>query len=234
MAMQHRRKGTPCGVRARVLPLITSAALLWQGATLAEESASQARDEEPAAVAAVWRAQEISFYFQSFNTLYPCSSLTDKVRRLLLQLGADRNIWVRSTGCDIGMAMTRTVRIRLVAPAEATPELLAELEKSRTTRELVARVRGERPEAVDVAAQFPARWRKVSLSRTATNLDSGDCELIDEIKRQVLPKLAVRVVRDDLRCSPYQYSGGPVRLELEALMVMPLGLPTVSSLQEGA
>ena len=222
MVRQHRRKGTLSGVLARILPVVFSlAAMMSHGVSVAQEAAEPAQVVATTVVAAVWKPQEISFYFHSFNTFYPCPSLNDKVRRLLLQLGADRGIRVRSTGCNIGYAMARSplVKIRLSVPAEATPEVLAELEKTRTTRELIARVRGG--EAMGLASQFPAYWRRVALDRGVRNLDSGDCELIDAIKRQVLPQLAVRIVRDNMRCGPYQYSSRPVPLEVEALVAMP-------------
>jgi hypothetical protein len=218
MARQRRRKGTLSGVLAFML-----ASMAWQGVATAQDGAAPAQPDAPRIVAAVWKSQEFSFYFHSFSTFYPCPSLNDKVRRLLVQLGADRSIRVRSSGCDMGYTVARspTVRIRLWAPAEATPEVLAEIEKTRTTQELIARVRGANAQAMDVAAQFPAYWQKISLARTARNLDSGDCELIDAIKRQVLPRLSVRIVRDGVRCGPYQYSSGPVPLEVEALIAMP-------------
>lgn len=202
-------------------PVIGLAAMMSHGVAAAQQGGEPAQVVATTVVAAVWKPQEISFYFHSFNTFYPCPSLNDKVRRLLLQLGADSSIRVRSTGCDMGYSMARSpmVKIRLSAPAEATPETLAELEKTRSTRELVARVRGG--ETMDVTAQFPAYWRRVALDRGARTLDSGDCELIDAIKRQVLPQLAVRIVRDNMRCGPYQYSSGPVPLEVEALVAMP-------------
>ena len=221
MVRQHRREGMLSGVVAGILSLVMFLlAMMSHGVSEAQEAGEPAQAVAATVVAAVWKPQEISFYFHSFNTFYPCPSLNDKVRRLLLQLGADRDIRVRSTGCDIGYSVARSpmVRIRLSAPAEATPAVLTELEKTRTSRELVARVRGE---TIDVAAQFPAYWRRVALDRGVRNLDSGDCELIDAIKRQVLPQLAVRIVRDNMRCGPYQYSSGPVPLEVEALVAMP-------------
>lgn len=222
MARQHCRKGTFGGAVARILLPVFLALTMPQGIAVAQEAAPPAQVNAVVMVAAVWKPREISFYFHSFNTFYPCPSLNDKVRRLLLQLGADRDIRVRSSGCEMGYALARSpmVRIRLSAPVEATPEALAELQKTRATRELVARVRGESAQ-VDVTAQFPAYWRRVSLDRGVRNLDSGDCELIDAIKRQVLPQLAVRVVRDDMRCGPYRYSSAPVPLEVEALVAVP-------------
>ena len=86
----------------------------------------------------------------------------------------------------------------VISPVEATPEAIAERDKNKSTRELTARVQGKSEDAAALADQFPAHWKRVSLSRGALNLEPGDCELIDELRRKVLPKLAVRIVKDSM------------------------------------
>ena len=53
------------------------------------------------------------------------------------------------------------------------------------------------------------------------NLEPGDCELIDEVRRKVLPKLAVRLVEDGMQCTPGQVSMSQPQLEVEALVALP-------------
>ncbi len=74
---------------------------------------------------------------------------------------------------------------------------------------------------LDSLEQFPAQWRRVSLTRGRLNLEPGDCELIEEIQKKVLPKLAVRIVNDDVQCTPNQLTLGQPRLEVEALVELP-------------
>ena len=190
--------------------------------------AAGAAEEQPdpgaaATVQALWKEQEINFYYQSFTTFYSCDSLADRVKRLLIELGADPKLKVRSGGCEGGNTIARlpTVRIKLSSPVEVTSEVLADLERNRSKRELTARVRGERPSGTEAADQYPAYWKKVSLSRGNFDLQPGDCDLVDQLKRKVLPKLAVRVVKDDIHCSPNQLSLGQPRLEVEALTKVP-------------
>ena len=76
----------------------------------------------------------------------------------------------------------------------------------------------EDPEAL---APFPAHWKRVSLSRGAVGLEPGDCELIDELRRKVLPKLAVRIVEDGTHCTPHQLTLGQPQLQVDALMALP-------------
>lgn len=210
---------TPSGNPGLIPHLCALALLASSFDTFAAESPADA----PASaeqVQAIWKAQEISFYFQSFTTFYACRSLEDRVRMLLTELGADKGVKVRVTSC-FGNEIARLphVRINVTAPVEATPEALAELEKTRSTRELTARVRGER--MTEGTEQFPAYWKPVSLSRGSLRLEPGDCELIDQLKRQVLPKLSIRIVRDQLACTPHQHSMGQPRLEVEALTAVP-------------
>jgi len=173
------------------------------------------------AVQALWKEQEISFHFQSFTTFYSCNSLEDKIERILHALGARATVRVRDVACPFSVARMPRVLIQLRSPVEATPDALAEYEKGRTRRELVARVRGERAEESADMAQFPATWKSVTLSRGPLDLDSGDCELVRELRRKVFPKLAVRITKDDMRCSPGQPVLKGLRLQMEALVELP-------------
>ena len=112
------------------------------------------------------------------------------------------------------------VTVSVSAPVEATPQAIAERDKGKSKRELAARVRGEIEDPAALAP-FPAQWKRVSLSRGAVNLEPGDCELIDEVRRKVLPKLAVRLVKDGTQCTPHQVSMSQPQLEVEALVALP-------------
>jgi hypothetical protein len=174
-------------------------------------------------VQAVWKPQEFDFHYHSFTTFYSCTSLSEKVRTILLAMGAAPQTRVRVSGCEFGAGIARTpfVRITMTAPVEATPQALAELEKTRPQRELAARVRNDRAKGIEPAGQFPAYWKRVSVSRGSLDLAPGDCELVEQIKREVLPRLAVRVLDSDVRCMPNQLSLRQPKLEVEALAELP-------------
>jgi hypothetical protein len=181
-----------------------------------------AQQEAAAPVQAIWKQQEIGFYFQSFTTFYSCSGLESKLGRILKALGGrDVNVRVRAVECPSSVARMPRVQIEVTSPVEATPEAIAERDKTKSTRELAARVQGKRAEAVEGADQFAANWKRVSLSRGSLNLEPGDCELIDELRRKVLPKLAVRIVSDNVSCSPNQLTLGQPQLEIDALVEAP-------------
>ena len=213
---------------------VTSAPVLWltllfslPGAGVAEDQAAAAAEPEAQAAAAdpvqaIWKHQEIGFYFQSFTTFYSCTSLEGKLERILRELGVHARVKVRSADCPYSVARMPRVVMQVISPVEATPEALAERDKNKSVRELAQRVRGKKSEhPLDSLEEFPAQWRRVSLSRGRLNLEPGDCELIDELKKKVLPKLAVRTVRDDVQCSPNQLTLGQPRLEVDALVEIP-------------
>lgn len=185
-------------------------------------TARAAEQPPPEPVQAIWKDQEIAFFFQSQTTFYSCGSLEAKLERILNILGATAKVKVRSVDCQSPGRIVRMPRVIVTvrAPVEATPQALAERDKDKSKRELVERVRGEKedPEAL---APFPAQWKRVSLSRGKAHLEPGDCELIDELRRKVLPKLSVRLVKDNTHCTPHQVTLGQPQLEIEALVALP-------------
>ena len=204
------------------IPLIflaLSVALSVQRAAAADASAPST-DVQP--VEAIWKQQEFSVHFQSFTTFYSCTGLESKLERLLKALGAqDAKVRVRSPECPTTVARMPRVMVQARSPVEATPEAIAERDKNKSTRELAARVQGKSGEASEITEQFPATWKRVSLSRGSLGLEPGDCELIDELRRKVLPRLQVRVINDKVSCSPNSIQLGQPQLEVEALVAQP-------------
>lgn len=205
----------------------TSAPLLWLALmfslpALGAEEATEGALPSADPVQAIWKHQEISFYFQSFTTFYSCTGLEGKLERIMRALGVHAKVRVRSVDCPASVARMPRVVMRVVGPVEATPEALAERDKNKSVRELVERIRGKSDHPLDSLDEFPAQWRRVSLSRgRQLDLQPGDCELIDEVKKKVLPKLAVRIVNDDVQCMPNQLTLGQPRLEVESLVELP-------------
>jgi len=210
---------------------VTSASLLWLTLlfSLPAVAAADGAPAEPEAqataadpVQAIWKHQEIAFYFQSFTTFYSCTGLEGKLERIMRELGVHARVKVRSADCPYSVARMPRVVMQVISPVEATPEALADRDKNKSVRELAQRVRGKKSEhPLDSLEEFPAQWRRVSLSRGRLDLQPGDCELIDELQKKVLPKLAVRTVRDDVQCSPNQLTMGQPRLEVDALVEIP-------------
>jgi len=198
---------------------------MFAAALLAHASGVQAQ-EAPAAgaatVNALWVEREVRFTFMGVTSFYSCDGLRDQVRHVLQDLGARPGFKVTSRGCInlTGPDRMPGVLIAAALPAEATPEVLAQLASDSSRTELAARVTGG--SVTEATAQFPARTRRVEFrSGRAGYLRDGDCELMEQLRDQVFPKLGVRVVEHDIRCVPHQINPGAVRMTVEVLEPVP-------------
>ena len=174
-------------------------------------------------VEAIWKPQEFTFDYQSFNSFYSCESLESKLEQILAQVGAEAKVRVRSPDCGRGPVRLPRATIQLISPVPATPDAIADLKKNQSERELVARVTGKSAELKEMEKPFPAEWKRVTIGkgRRAPNIERGDCELVDQIRRRILPKLAVRVVEENTPCAPNSPSMMRPTLVVEALTAMP-------------
>ena len=198
----------------------TSLVLAWGAHAQEQVTAADA----PPAVNAVWLERDLMFTYMGFTSYYTCDGLRDKVRTVLERLGARPGFKVTPRSC---MNMPRpewspAVRIVAAFPAEATPELLAELAAGASKRELAARA-GGRP-VDEPTAQFPARWKRVEFQSRPQghgDIDDGDCELMEQLQRSVFDQIGVRAVESSLSCVPRQRTLGAVRMTVEVLEPVP-------------
>lgn len=174
-------------------------------------------------VQAVWKPQELTFQFQSFTVFYSCESLEAKLEQILKQVGAQAVVRVRSPDCGHGPARMPRADIQLLSPVEATPEALAELKQGETKRELAARVAGNSAQAQELEKPFAAQWQRVNIGkgRAMPSLESGDCELVDQVRRKVFPKMAVKVVESTSPCPTNSPSLTRPTLVVDALIRVP-------------
>ena len=136
------------------------------------------------------------------------------MRHLNLQ-GARRDMKLFSYGCEIG-------RIRLQG---MNPGLSIEFWAPVPAAEKAPAAAGARPGDTKPADPkspdgrvVDARYEPFGFRQDAfRNLDVGDCELVEEFVRQVLPKFATRGVKQDIACVPYQVRPGSYRVSGEVL-----------------
>ena len=172
-------------------------------------------------VEAVWKVQSLSFAYSGYATVYSCDALLAKVRHILEGLGARDTLRIRSWGC-IDMTSHGRMDITLESPVEATPDNIRELTTYDSTRQLVARVRNERLDRAEEVERFPATWKTVSMSRDRTlHLAPSDCELVKQLRRDVFPRMSIRVESDRLRCSVAFGNLGQPQLRVAALVAVP-------------
>jgi hypothetical protein len=153
-----------------------------------------AAGEEPGnPVPAVWREQRLDFSYMGRTARYSCEGLRDKMRSLLLDLGARRDLKVALLACNESAPLRRGYlgpRLNIVFSSPALPDAAA-----------------QPLHAGDLSA-VEARYESFTLTSDAfRNYGVGDCELVEEFARQILPKFATKDVKQDITCVPFQASG---------------------------
>lgn len=110
------------------------------------------------------------------------------------------------------------IRARLMTPVELTPEVLAEIDKDKSRRELVSRVTGNPAASMNDPIVFEAKRQPVTLSRSSLKLEPEDCQLLEQMTRSVFRELDVRVVRRNVTCDSRQESRIAPQMTVEALL----------------
>lgn len=190
-------------------------------ASIALLSISTATPAAPDYIPAVWRQQSLEFAYQGTATAYSCNTLQRRLEAILRSVGARDGVSIVMQRCtDQADAY---MQITLESPVEATEANIAAVTQHTSTDELVAKVRNEALATPENIARFPAKWQTVSMSRhKALKLDSGDCELVKQLRRDVFPRMSIRIVHDNLRCSVAFGSLGQPQLSVAALVPAPL------------
>lgn len=187
-------------------------------AAYAAAPAAPAPVAEGTKASAVWVDADRSLTYMGFTTHYSCDGLEDKVRDILREIGARPGFKVTTSGCVNlnGPEVMPRVRIRAALPQEATPEVLAAVAKAASA----AKPQGKKPQAAaDTAQPFPATWRTVQFRATALgDVQDGDCELMDQMIKEVLVPMGVREVPgSSVNCVPHQLTLGAVTVQLRVL-----------------
>jgi hypothetical protein len=161
-----------------------------------------------ASIDAVWKPQRATFSFVSSTTFYTCDELEHRLKRVLIVLGAHEEMYVDRRECSSNGDMR--LHITFMSPIEATSENVRALTTFATEEHLVARLKGIELPAAEDLRRFPAEWQAISLSNDRRlRLRATDCELMEQIRRQLLSHLAIRDVSRRLVCSPGNFSRPP-------------------------
>ncbi|MFO0334205.1 MAG: hypothetical protein ACK53C_04070 [Pseudomonadota bacterium] len=175
-------------------------------------------------VEGVWERHEMVFRYVGLTSFYACDVLAAKVGRLLEYVGARPGAEARVAGCDGGFdRISRFPSVRLVfhtlVPAADVPP------PQPPKPEAPARRLGrDVPPLKPATAPEPGvgAWRTVEFAaRSPRWIEAGDCELLEQFARDVLPKFRTRGLDDRVRCAPGQVSGADVRLRVEVLGALP-------------
>jgi hypothetical protein len=156
---------------------------------------------------AVWKEQRLEFSYAGRTSRYSCDGLLEKVRAMLLDLGARRDVNITPLRCadtDPTHAEGGGSRIKIVFSSPARPEA------------------GDKPLHPGDLAATDARFEQFTITSDAfRNMGVGDCELVQEFTRQILPRLMVRAVRQDISCVPYKPSASRFFVRGEVFKSLP-------------
>jgi len=149
--------------------------------------------------AAVWTPKELRFVYRGFSSRYSCDGLRDDVRSVLLKLGARSDVEVHAICAEASGVPTTlpgiTVRMNVLEPASASDANASE------SRQVI-----------------PAHWKTVELPDPAHLGAGADCELIEQIKQDILPLFATRNVEFRANCIPHEPNPAGVRLRADVLV----------------
>lgn len=168
-------------------------------------------------VQARWQPKELEATFSGLHTAYNCDAVEHRIKRLLIELGAHRKTNVIVSGC--GMDKIASTFFIHIATATSVP--LAKAGASDAKEELLRRLGSQNAYG---AAEFPAVWKTVDLTRIKSlHFEPGDCELLQVVQDQILPKLGAEVPANRLHCVP----GSPLTKlpPLNVTMLFPVPAP---------
>jgi len=157
-------------MRTRLLMLVAAFGLAAPVIAAAAESA----DTPAAATSAKWVTRQLHFMYSPIapgfvTTHYSCDGLQDQMTAILRQLGASSDLAVRSVGC---------IRASGPEPFPGVDARFSVLEPAAAAH----------PAAAD-SPTVSARWEKVTFKPDTS------CQLLDQVKRNVLPLFATRNVK---------------------------------------
>jgi hypothetical protein len=164
----------------RVSKLSLAALALYCSAVGLPSLAADASSGAP--VAGTWVFHEDTFFYYGLTSLYSCSSIEDKVKDILVHLGARKDAVVLANGCPRGeLTPGRSANVRAkfytLAPADNP----------------------------GTAGAVSAQWAALELSpRHPFFVGDGDCELVQDMKELLSKNFSLRDVNYRTECVPHQ------------------------------
>jgi len=191
------------------LVAVAAVGALTSVAIAADKSVPDEAATADAPTQAVWKAKEFNLTYMGFTTKYSCEGLRDKVKTILLTLGARKDdLHVVETGC--------------IEPFRPSP--LPGVRVKMSVLEPVSDQGGAANTGAGSDAVVTAHWKPVQLKLDADSVtEAGECELVEQVKRQVLPLFATRDVKFSfVDCVPHHLLPAD---RLHAVVLMPPPAP---------
>ena len=183
-------------VRRVPLLLCALASVGMGGISIARSASAAEAPPAEAPIKAHWITHEFNLTYMGFTTHYTCDGLQSDLREILLQLGArKKDLKVRQAGCSNFNGPSPMPGVR------GSFSVLV-------------------PDEADTPASVRAQWRPLDLMRKLNyNSDlTGNCELLEQVRREILPMVSSRNVNIVTDCFPHQASVGGVSFKLDVLL----------------
>jgi hypothetical protein len=146
--------------------------------------------------AGVWQKHQYSLVAMGFTSTYSCDGLADKLKLLLLAAGARADVKAQPGPCAEGFG-----RVDKLARTNLIFYTLA-------------------PAGPSDGPSIAGVWRPVTLAaHSPRELATGDCELVEQFRAQVLPMFTTRNLVDKTTCVPHQDSGSDINLKFESFTI---------------
>jgi hypothetical protein len=139
---------------------------------------------DSAAPNATWQTHTAKFHYFGFTTHYTCDGLEEKVKAILVHLGARQDAKVHATGCANG-------------PNVPSPFAWVD-----ATFDTVAAADG-----ATGAKAVQAQWTDFQIApRRPADMGEGECELMDQMKAVITANFALKDVDYRASCTPHHIS----------------------------
>jgi hypothetical protein len=157
----------------------------------AADGASVGGDAAAAPEPGAWQPHSYEFHSMGFTSTYSCDGLGEKLQLLLRLSGARPDAKVMPS-CARGYGV---------------PDKLAQAKVEFSTLQ---------PAGAGSRGAVNGVWRHVELSpRHPFDLETGDCELVEQFRDRLLPMFATRNLQQQITCVPHQDSGSAFSLSFD-------------------
>ena len=195
-------------VRVRAVQIVIATLMLAFASVAASEDAT---------VEAVWKPQLVAFSYTGTTTHYSCPELASKLKRVLRTLGAHEDVIVDRSSCT--EYMPTRLRVRFRSPVPATTANIDSITSYDATEQLAARLNKEALPSADELPRFSATWREISFAHVPSlRLDPSDCQFVEDVRRQMLPRLSATETSNRLFCTPGFPGISKPRLRVKVLL----------------
>ncbi|HMN44116.1 MAG TPA: hypothetical protein PKE27_06080 [Povalibacter sp.] len=124
------------------------------------------------------------------------------------------------------------VRVNVMWPTEVTPQILAEMKKDASRRDLISRVTGNPAARLNDPVVFPAARQQFTLSRKTIGIEAIECELLEQMSTGLFRKLGVRVISRSVMCDRDGRSHLPPQMTVETLVPLAIGATQLPSMED--